>query len=100
MHVTEKNAQQWHNTNRLMLRMKPINILCSYNGEFLRVRAGGTHCYDSDIKGYQLITLAIYTTIILSDKYGSSLPAAIQMRVGWEDLLSSYGLCDKRAVGK
>jgi hypothetical protein len=99
MHVTEQNAQQWHNTNRLMLRMKPINILCRYNGEFLSVRADGIYCYDSDIKGYQIITLAIYTIIILSDQYGSSLPAAIQMRIGWESLLSSYDLCDKRAVG-
>jgi hypothetical protein len=83
-----------------MLRMKALNILCRYNGEFLSVRAGGTHCYGRDIKGYQLITLAIYTIIIFSDQYDSSLPAAIQMRVGWEDLLRSNDLCDERAVGK
>jgi hypothetical protein len=83
-----------------MLRMKAINILSRYNGEFLIVRAGGTHCYGSDIKGYQLTKLAIYTIIILSGQYDSSLPAAIQMRVGWEGLLRSYDLCDKRAVGK
>jgi hypothetical protein len=83
-----------------MLRIKPINILCRYNGEFLSVRAGGTHCNDSDFKGYQLITLAICTIIILSDQYSSSFPAAIQMSVWWEDLISSYGLRDKRAIGK
>ena len=91
-----------------MLRIKPINILYRYNGEFLSVRAGGTHCNDSDFRGYQLITLAIYiyiyiyihTIIILSDQYSSSFPAAIQMRVRWEGLISSYGLRNKRAVGK
>jgi len=82
-----------------MLRMKPINILCRYNGEFLSVRAGGTHCNDSDFKGYQLITLAICTIIILPDQYSSSFPAAIQMRVRG-GLISSYGLRDKRAVEK
>ena len=72
-----------------MLRLKPINIMCRYNGEFLSVRAGGTFCYDSDIKGYQIITLAIYRSLF----YLSNKVRHFPLR-GGEGLLSSYGLCD------
>jgi hypothetical protein len=96
-HAHDTTAHQWYNTIRSMLRVKHINILCGYNIEFLSVRAGDTQCYGSNSKCYQLITLAIHPTIILSDQYVSSLPADIPMRVRWDGILSRYGLCDKGA---